>query len=75
MEQLDHGESTGSHPLLDADRVPYGVGVPKFDQKRELWTPEAGDRRYDDCRVLSQRGHTNEPRPDFPGRGSFLQGE
>ncbi|MFI2034032.1 hypothetical protein ACH470_04920 [Streptomyces bottropensis] len=33
----------------DSVRVSYGVGVPKFDQKRERWTREAGDWRYDDC--------------------------
>lgn len=34
----------------DAARVSYGVGMPKFDQKQEPWTREAGVWRYDSCR-------------------------
>ncbi|WP_371580063.1 hypothetical protein [Streptomyces sp. NBC_01314] len=33
----------------DVARVSYGVGMPKFDQKQEPWTREAGVWRYDDC--------------------------
>jgi hypothetical protein len=34
----------------DVARVSYGVGMPKFDQKQEPWTREAGVWRYDSCR-------------------------
>ena len=33
----------------DVARVSYGVGMPKFDQKQEPWTREAGVWSYDDC--------------------------
>ncbi|QFQ97608.1 hypothetical protein F9278_16820 [Streptomyces phaeolivaceus] len=33
----------------DSARVSYGVGMPKFDQKREPWAREAGVWRYDSC--------------------------
>ncbi|WP_216591572.1 hypothetical protein [Streptomyces brasiliscabiei] len=33
----------------DEARVSYGVGTPKFDQKREQWAREAGVWRYDTC--------------------------
>ncbi|WLQ46556.1 hypothetical protein P8A21_03160 [Streptomyces poriferorum] len=51
----DYGQHKATNITVDQQsgdlaRVTYGVeGIPKFDQKSQLWVREEGQWRYDAC--------------------------